>query len=398
MLAPDDAELTRRDPGLPGLALLLDPCGLGEVLAGLGIDRSPPDVTYLRYKPGTSVVAGLWFAAERRCGFAIAYADAGRPKLAKARRYADRAQPELFGIDEPAGLVVGCARADRALRGVWGLSRRTGGLPGVPGPVSLTPLRYKPARRWVARAEDADGPLAVVKVHPAPVARRLAAIQRRLQAAGAPLPALLGDDDDGVVVTRWIAGRALDAEAADPADHRMAGHALAGLHAVPAPAGLPPAPPAGGVLRTAVAAVRSVAPEVADEAAAVAATLLRQLPVDRPCVCVHGDFSPDQVVRSAPGAALVDLDRAHAGDPATDLAGYLAVRLCAGATYEHAAAPLLAGYAQGGGTPPPSHVLRHLTAGAVLALADEPFRRRQRQWRDRVAARVGLAAAVAGAS
>jgi len=398
VLTPDDLELTRRDIALPGLPLLLDPCGLREVLAGLGLDRGPVEVIYLRYKPGTSVVAGLWFSAERELAFATAYAGTARPKLAKNRRYAGRARPAMFAVDEVAGLVVGSASADRWLPGVRRIGRRAGALPGLPRPMALTPLRYKPARRWVARAEDGDGPVAVVKVHPARVARALVATQRRLQAAGAPVPALLGADERGIVVTGWSPGRVLDVLSTDPTDHEVAGQALAGLHAVPALAGLRPAPDSGRQLRSAVAAVRTVAPEAGDVATATAAALLGQLPQRTHCVAVHGDFSPDQVVRGPAGAGLVDLDRAHAGDPAGDLASYLAARLCAGATYDEAAEPLLAGYAEGGGTLPPPSALRPLTATAVLALADEPFRRRHRQWRDRVHERVALAAALAGSS
>ena len=84
MLSPDDAELVAREDRIQALAELLDPDRLRERLAAaaspvwgaVGAVR----VDYLRYKPGTSLVAGL--VADTEAGERRAYAVAGAAHLA----------------------------------------------------------------------------------------------------------------------------------------------------------------------------------------------------------------------------------------------------------------------------------------------------------------------------
>ena len=60
MLSPAERGLVARDPGLPGLGRLLDP---GDFLDALrqalpACDVASARLDYLRYKPGTNLLAG----------------------------------------------------------------------------------------------------------------------------------------------------------------------------------------------------------------------------------------------------------------------------------------------------------------------------------------------------
>src|SRR5438093_582994 len=76
MLCPADTDLVRRDPALPGLALLLDPDAFAADLrqAVPGIEVEGGRITYVRYKPGTSCLVGYRLAA---AGYEAARVGAG---------------------------------------------------------------------------------------------------------------------------------------------------------------------------------------------------------------------------------------------------------------------------------------------------------------------------------
>ncbi|MGH8875485.1 MAG: hypothetical protein ACRDVM_09605, partial [Acidimicrobiia bacterium] len=97
MLEPADAALARHDPGVPGLALVLD----GEALAER-LRRELPKIevgdvraTYVRYKAGTSCLVAYRMATrqgEVPC-YARAFRGEDRAKAAKvAGRWASRAE------------------------------------------------------------------------------------------------------------------------------------------------------------------------------------------------------------------------------------------------------------------------------------------------------------------
>jgi aminoglycoside phosphotransferase (APT) family kinase protein len=133
-------------------------------------------------------------------------------------------------------------------------------------------------------------------------------------------------------------------------------------------------------------AVSAGLPPDLDELLAVDATLVR-LPRARPHpaperrVFCHGDFHPDQVAKRADGHwILMDLDLLGAGDPAFDLACWIADWIVEHerADLEAAAAPLLDGYRAEGGTPPPSARLAAFTAAELVCRAGSTLRRLER--------------------
>src|SRR5690625_835366 len=108
----DDARLAAADHHLPGMATILDDAVLGD---WIGEERArPPQLTYLRYRPGTSLVAGLELPAidgGPGRGFAAAYRR-GSPKVDKAMEWAHRNGLEIIA-DRSLGVVIGPDAADR---------------------------------------------------------------------------------------------------------------------------------------------------------------------------------------------------------------------------------------------------------------------------------------------
>ncbi|WP_069115332.1 phosphotransferase [Jiangella alba] len=374
MLADADRLLAGRDPDVPGLAVLLDPDALTAWLGSRwdARDRPPPDavtVRYLRYKPGTALVAAveLSWPGATRAGFVKAVAPGAAPKLAKLRGAT---------VDDVRLLAYGDAADDRRLPGLARLG---------PG---LRTLRYKPERRWVGVAGDR-----VVKVHRPPLPPSVVSDHQAVRAAGLPVPELLAARlRHGLVVYRWVDGEPLDRSPGGPdgAARRETGALLRRLHdcaVVPART----RPPHRLELAGAVRAVAAVLPEAAAPAVATARAITGALAgADRPVVPVHGDFSADQVIAGPDGLAVIDLDRFCADDPAADLAGWAAAEIVAGRAGPDDGAARVLGELLDGYRPAPALLdrLDPLTAAALLRRAAEPFRTRQADWPRQVAEHV----------
>lgn len=395
-MQPADAALLARDPGLPGLALLLDDDALG---ARLG---APVRRRYLRYKPGTSCVLGLDVDG-RRC-FAVAYAEQTAAKLAKSAASAPRGS--VLVVDEGLRVLVARPSADRDLPALARLARdpsralaramRGHDLTGA----QVRVLAHKPQRRWVGRLDLPDGAPAVLRVHRPEDAQATLAALRVLDGVRATTPQLLGSDPRlGLVAVSWLPGTALhellDAGAATTAQLRATGAALAELHAG-ALDGLTLRTPASDVeaVRRAAGAVADLLPALADQVAALATRLERLLPAVtvRP-VAAHGDLSADQVVVGPDGrTGLIDLDAACAAEAELDLgsaAASLQVAAVGGAPVRPAAAldEVLDGY---GGPVDDSRLQVH-TAAALLRRVVEPFRTCRADWDDTAAQLLALA-------
>ncbi|NOT30813.1 MAG: phosphotransferase, partial [Planctomycetes bacterium] len=174
----------------------------------------------------------------------------------------------------------------------------------------------------------------------------------------------------GFLLEPWLA---LEASAPDIFGHaREAGALLARLHA------LAPSPE--------LRAVPTGHSSDLDEFFAVDAELARlpraaPHPRARRLVFCHGDFHPDQVVRLADGRwFLMDLDLLAAGDPAFDLANWIADWIVEHERVDLAAAAdeLLAGYSSTGGTPPERAHLAACTAAELVSRAGSTLRRLER--------------------
>lgn len=398
MLTDADADLVDRERAVPGLATILD----GDRLHQWVADRAGSaatgdvraDVTYLRYKPATSVVAAV--SVDLGQGpvsmYVKAFSDDARPKLAKARARADLGgDPPAAMVDQELGMILAPATADRHLPGVSSL---------LSSREPVVPLRYKPERRFVARVGEGEH-RRLVKAHRRGVARRMAAHHRAVARIGVPAPALVSiDAARGLVTSAWVQGTPLSSGAggtgsgADAADLAEVGALLARLHAGERRR-LSQAPPLPVTLTDAVDALASIAPALRPVADAVAAEIIDQLG-GRPSTLgpVHGDCSADQVLRTDDGLLMLDFDRVRCDDPAVDLASWAAAAVAG--SNEHLTdpmellRPLLDGHQAAGG-PPVADRLVARTAIALLERAVEPFRYRTPDWAEQALAVVRLA-------
>lgn len=331
MLLPADAVLAARDPDIPGLRVVLDgdaiACRLADAVPGLlGVE-----VTYLRYKPATSVVAGLVLTTPDgpRQAQAAAYHPAIAPhKLAKLRSRAAY-------VDSTLGFAVAAAEDDRRLPGIRLVAKQPG-LVGA-GIERVRTLRYNPGRRWVGVAEYAGVPQRLVKAHAPRTAETAVLGQRRFAAAGLPVPTLrLFRARHGLVAFDWVPGQPLDELPADACVGPV-GELLARVHRT----GLPSASGSRSVpVRPAVRAIAAVVPEAGELAAEVAAQCERWWHSrSGPITLLHGDLSADQIIVGPDGPWLTDLDRAGYGDPAADLGSHAAAEVVAGRAVNGCTAP-----------------------------------------------------------
>src|SRR5262245_11165730 len=357
MLSPSDARLMSRDGRVRGMDTLLDARAFAQVLARAMPERQVIGArpTYMRYKPGTSCLAGFEVSidgAGREVGgtmtvYARAHADDG----SKIERSAVRGTPGagseartgVWAVDDPP-LVVFAFPQDHELPVLARLFDRDDGprllsksVPGArfdPSSWALTRLRYKPERRFVGRVASRDGAALLVKAlprehapaciararslrddHPLRIARLLGAYERR-----------------GVVAWEWIQGTPPRVSGDSPrcaaGDTSISGDALARLHAqTPDLPVLYAGTALAHVITSASEAIRAVS-ESGPRAEGIASRIsqgVARWPTE--LSALHGDFSASQVVLAEGGeAALVDLDRAGLGAAPFD-AGMFAANL-----------------------------------------------------------------------
>jgi hypothetical protein len=427
MLSPADADLVARDPAIPGLGVLLDPeafaAALRAALPAAAIGGVEP--LYARYKPGTNCLVAYRVAlpAGPTMLYARAYAAALRAKLAHPLRL--RARPNALGIgglalDEP-GIAIYSWPHDHDLPALTRLDgqRRRARLLAAICPeradlraAALVHLRYRPERRYVGRLVGGARGDALLKLYCARDYAQARVAARAFHSAG-PLviAAPLGSaDEQRALLFPWrpepsLPGLLWD-EARAPAALRLAGAALATLHAQGAaalPQELRDDPLAE--LAAAAGAISAICPALAPRVRRLAAALASELQAGparlRP---LHGDFYADQVLIGPGQATLLDLDNARWGDPAGDLGTFTAhlwraVELGRGAASqaELLARALCAGYGEVAALPSPARLSAYSALG-LLRLAPEPFRYRAPNWPAQVAALVSLAeAALIGA-
>ena len=405
-VASADDRLAAADPAIPGLREVLRPRRLVQRLAP-GWGAVDARITYLRYKPGTSLVAGLVLTDDDGAtsfAQALALGPAAPDKLAKVRRAGGGDDVGRGAVvNEHLNLALTDVTADRHLPGVGRVLRHADDV--------VTPLVYKPGRRWVARWERTGRSTALVKVHRPATLPDLRAGHRALR--GLPVSRLVTmHGRRGIVTTDWVPGVPLDRLDGPGVTDLWAGagSVLAEVHRRHRIEGLMPVDRAAD-LAAAVAAVRAVAPELTADAHAIAERLRAGLIGSTVLRVVHGDFSADQVIvrpdlAAAAGATeaepaepgqsevtIIDLDRVGLDDPLADLASWYGVLAAGGAEVgdpHEVLAPLLGGYAAAGGHDDLRQLRLHCAA-AVLQRATEPFRRHLPDWPARVAQLVTVA-------
>jgi hypothetical protein len=311
MLSDADIAIVARDPVVPGLAALLDPDRLAEELNRLlhGRRLETATITYLRYKPGTSCLAGL--RLETPDGTVELSAKAYRVETyAEASARAERPQlttwlgPSCLRLDEHLIIFRGFPH-DRKLKALVrlfdaehgaALLRQT--LPDRPDlwGSEIEIVRYKPERRLVAVLSQAGRPAASLKAYDKDDFG--AADHDAFDGEGRlRLPRRLGRHPElRILVRDWLEGQSLhqllSQPGFDPACCREVGAALADLHGQGGK--VLPERPSGADGEAALAAAAMVAkllPDVRDRVCTLAASTASLLGSGsswpKP---IHGDF------------------------------------------------------------------------------------------------------------
>ena len=233
MLSPPDAELARRDPAIPGLALLLNP---EEFAAALRIALPEANVrtvkiTYVRYKPRINCLVAYQF--ESAGAVVKVYAKAHGPdtevKLRNARKRSSFPGPLGPGriVLEDRAIVVSIFPNDSKLKGLRGLGDKNKRedllrelLPDHPefwgGTVQS--LRYKPERRYIAQLLTEDGARGVLRVYTESGYQLAQGNTKALRSRGPlRLARLLGRSDrHRILAYEWLSGYLLNDTISDP--------------------------------------------------------------------------------------------------------------------------------------------------------------------------------------
>jgi len=342
------SSLVRRDFGIPGLGLLLNPVRLLEELTGyLDIDQVDEfRLNYLRYKPDMNCLARYQITANGCITYAYAKAhgsDAGN----KIRKAVER--PVFNGVLGPGRVVLGASQIVfssfpndsklASLRCIDDLAYRERLFYRVFGPESEwrgstigEGLNYKPERRYVVRLERGDGKSALLKFYSDTGYAKARTISRKLSGSRPGFcPETLGrSKKHNVIAYQWQPGntlRQLDIMGAlTESDLSATAESLAEFH-TSGRQGLSATDLDSLALQLHALAeqVAVLLPHLQKRAKGIVKQLVgwrsEQMNPRQP---VHGDFYDKQVLVSDHKARLIDLDAACLDDPLLDLGGYIA--------------------------------------------------------------------------
>jgi Phosphotransferase enzyme family len=421
VLSPHEADLVRRDPALPGLAIVLDPEAFVAALrqslpeANLGTAQ----ITYVRYKPGMNCLVGyqLEVAGAVVELYAKAHGSDAAVKLQKARKRPSSPGPLGPGrvVLEADAIVVCSIPNDRKVKALPYLVDAEARkrlfhqlLPDRPDlwEGTVRRLAYKPERRYVAQVL-ADSQ-AVVRAY---TKSGYQEVQRKVGALGSHqslriAPQIGRSDHRCILVFEWLPGLLLSEAIAAPELSLEAvaavGAALTALHAQPGDrlTQLTRAAEAATLLEVA-SGLGHVCPPLLRQANDLAQRLAGQL-AQAPLMnrSIHGDFYAKQVLLATDSVAILDLDEAVHGDPAADLGNFIAHLHrdalrgnMAPSLVEPVRDALLEGYRLATRGPLPDRIELY-TAIGLLRLAHDPFRHCEPNWPERTEALLQRAAEI----
>jgi streptomycin 6-kinase len=422
MLSLADAGITNRDRALPGLAMLLDderllaalrmacPCCAIEAI----------EVSYTRYKPGTSCVVGftLTVGGTRIPGY-VRTDGGGRSGAAAldggASGVAALVRGGRFALSDGA-TVVSVFPNDRRMAGLLEISapERLDSLLKDLGPAAehlradacVELLAYRPEHSFVGKLVSRNGQ-AVLKFPGDRNYRPMALRAERFGGGSVRVAALVAHSDrHRAEIFEWLDGRLLSEALHDSAFdiHTMSlvGAALAEFHAH-VRAGLVELPPTTReALQVHADGISALCPQLAELARRVADLLGASLDDEPRCHRrLHGDFHPRQILIDGQSVAFLDLGEGLMGHPTVDVGLFLAhlereaVRRSRRASWvEPIAAAFLDGYEAASAVPIRQFVPRALARG-LFRLAPRSFRRREADWAAQMAALLERAQEVA---
>ena len=403
MLSPDDADLVRRDPSIPGLDVLLD----NDALASFAAESLlVPNVVeacseYVRYKPRQNCLARFRvFSSERVHDFyAIAYRPVDQAKLSKARGATVIPGRCMVVCPFPIDLELTSLATFSSDAELRRLLVRMGRAEMAAGPVVHTSLRYKPERRYVGRIESPVG-AATLKLYSPDIFRAACLTAKALGSAVSPPivrrvahwrrhRAILFGWQPGVTLSSQLECGMLPVPVI-----RQVGEQLSRLHSSTAIRLRFYLPQEDAKSLIAVAGdLAPIVPGLATQAQRLANQVAERVAATRPSqlACIHGDFSAEQIVVENGQPFFIDLDRASHSVSAKDIGNFCAhlevdtLRgQCSDQQRDQAAAALVDGYCAAGRSVDLREVDLYTAAG-LLRLAHEPFRNRRSDWHELVA-------------
>ncbi len=341
-------DLVRRDKGIPGLGLMLEPSRLLSELSG-ELDFSQIEnikLAYLRYKPGMNCLARYELSVAGRTIHAYAKAhgeDAGN-KMGKSmeRTVIDGILgPGRTVLEEPQ-IIFSLFPNDAKLASLRCLSdvdyrqrlfRRLFDQGSTWQESSFgRVLNYKPERRYVTRLTGSNGKSALVKFYSRSGYAKARTVSRKLGDKGEGFyPETIGRSKKyAVIAYRWRPGTTLRQLSTDGkltmSDLAATAESLVEFHASNR-GGLLPLEPGEQTDRLNALAeqVGILLPQLYQRATRVAQKLAEwrngQESVRLP---VHGDFYDKQVIAGDGKVRFIDLDGARLDNPLADLGCYIA--------------------------------------------------------------------------
>jgi aminoglycoside phosphotransferase len=377
------------DPGVPGRDVLLDDAAMAERLSRLlSFNGALPIDRYgrgrVKYRVGDSLrvvheleIAGVpWLVASRT------FAGRSQDVYERAVRGATEAGPlRAVAHDRELEAVFWTFPNDRKIGSLAALAPATDTVSRLlDRPIARTVLAaYAPEKSATAACLDGSGtPVAYAKVFAS--AEEAAASRHAHEAlfeqvgaghSALRMPAVLAwSPEERMLVVEAVHGRRIDTVFGPDLVQAMRrfGAALACLHSVPVPDGLPSFDRLDLVRqRPAAEIIGRARPDVAAAAARLAGDLADEARAGEAPVCLHGDVHLKNGLLDGRRVALIDLDQAGAGQSAADVGSILAgLRYRALVTDERARGEklrgaLLEGYASLRELPDPA-VLRALRA------------------------------------
>lgn len=418
MLSADDAELAQRDRAIPGLAMVFDNEALVAALHSQRPRINIQDIRqiYVHYKPARRclVLYRIQVDGSELLAYADAYGPDAQVKLPKARELHNAASPFGTQVLEATDTTFYLFPTDRKLRSLRRLAvadtrikllRRV--FPEQPEYFNgtLEHLRYKPERRYVARLDTADGHQALIKFYtPAGYAAARVGMQAfKSRGALRLVPGAGSSDHDHVLAFEWLYADQLHTllfDSAVTAGEKTAaleltGAALAELHAQ-TPAGLQQRSHNHELTRLQAQAntITQLCPQLSRTVERLVqriTALLNKLP---PATrTLHGDFYHQQVMLGSDNRAIIfDIDQAQRGNPAADLGLFIAHLQREELRHTLSAQQvaiftdaLIEGYRSVYRNQESAAIQLYAAIG-LLYLAAEPFRYREPDWPQRIAA------------
>ncbi len=404
------SDLIRRDTGIPGLELILDPARLLTDLDGALDCTRVNDIklVYLRYKPGMNCLARYRVQTDEYIihAHAKAFGQDANNKLKKSLQ-----RPVVDGVLGPGRVALGerqivfstfpndAKLASLQRLGSKNLQQRlfqrifgpqSGWRDSTPGPA----LNYKPERRYVTRLTQTDSESALLKFYSVRGFDQARTLNRKLRDNREGFyPETIGKSrKHAAIAYRWQPGVTLRQQHIDGNlsmdTLAAAACSLADLHRS-AQQGLSPARPDEQAQKLHELAVQTgyLLPILQQRSMRVALQLTdwltAQVPVTQP---VHGDFYDKQVIVDQGKTALIDLDTIHLDNPLLDLGNYIAH--LEKQSIDQSITPndlsthrdsLLQAYEQSAGSICPDQ-LKHYIALGLFSLIHQPFRDWTANW------------------